>query len=172
MIHLLESDVCTYINHLEFFCIGDLSILPHLLIQLFINISMDSYIYCIRQVIFEYFFYLFGHWKLTGSSFTWLLRCFSTPPFYGGGVFQGIFLFVFKHSFAFWYIHAAGSFRTFYAPVLQPTLSSRSPGYLSARCVCCYRAVIVSEQSQLAGLRNTCIFTKLHMSIYLQIFSI
>lgn len=45
MIHPLESDVFTYI--LEFFCIGDMSILPHLLIQSFINISIDSDNYCI-----------------------------------------------------------------------------------------------------------------------------
>lgn len=68
MIHLLESDVCTYINYLEFFRMGDLSILPHLLIQLFINIS-NGLIYLLYtlgyiQILLLSFWPLEAHWEL------------------------------------------------------------------------------------------------------------
>lgn len=68
MLHFLEGKVSTYINYLEFFCMGELSILLHLLVYSIIYINTDSWMFTLYSDITQYCFI----WLAIGSSFSWL----------------------------------------------------------------------------------------------------
>lgn len=79
----LEGKVCIYFNHLEFFCKGDLSLLPHFLTYLIIYLHQYGlmHIYFIFWVTTDFYFSAqYVPVLAINNSFIWLLCPFDAPP--------------------------------------------------------------------------------------------
>lgn len=116
---------CIYINYLEFFPSGDLSLLPHLFIYAIISLYqyglMDIYFICLFWVIVAcyiiywvahfFFFFSFGQWELIQVGSCIPLICSS-------------FCFFVLFLIFWYYIRCSGLI--FPAPALELTISPRS----------------------------------------------